>query len=252
MSDMDIRIPPLPAPLIGSKVTLELRYPIDAVAEVETRGGSSITAGDAGGRSAYRHFGKRVLDIALVLAFLPIHLSLIGVAAAALYLEGGNPFYRQTRLGRNGRRFSIVKLRTMVRDAETRLQAVLARDPELRQEWEETQKLKHDPRVTRVGKLLRRSSLDELPQLWNVLTGDMSLVGPRPMMPEQLPLYGDPQHYFALRPGITGPWQIGRRNEGRFADRAGYDTDYDKGLSLWQDVKILLKTVGVVLRRTGH
>lgn len=252
MSDMDIQTPPLQAPLMGSKVALELRYPIDAVAEVETHGGGTIAAGDAGGRSAYRHFGKRGLDIALVLAFLPIHLPVIGFAAAALYLEGGNPFYRQARLGRNGRQFSIVKLRTMVRDAETRLQAVLAQDPDLRQEWEATQKLKRDPRVTRIGRLLRRTSLDELPQLWNVLIGDMSLVGPRPMMPEQLPLYGAPRHYFALRPGITGPWQVGRRNEGRFADRAGYDADYNRDLSLWQDVKILIKTVGVVLRRTGH
>ena len=200
----------------------------------------------------YRRAGKRALDILLVLAFLPVYLPLIAVAAVLLFLEGGNPFYRQPRLGLNGERFSILKLRTMVRDADKKLNDLLAKDPELKREWDVSQKLKKDPRITRVGALLRMTSMDELPQLCNVLKGEMSLVGPRPMMPDQLPLYGDPQHYFAVRPGITGYWQVDRRNESSFADRAHYDAAYDAEMSLPKDAWVLLQTIGVVLRRTGH
>lgn len=216
-------------------------------------GAAGPAAGARPGRfgNVYRRFGKRVLDITLVLACAPIYLPLIGIAALMLMIEGGNPFYRQDRLGRGGTRFSIFKLRTMVRDADQRLEAILAADPALRREWEVTQKLRHDPRVTRVGAFLRRTSLDELPQLWNVLKGEMSLVGPRPMLPEQLPLYGDPTHYFALRPGISGDWQVGRRNESSFAERARYDADYDRAMSLGHDLRVLWKTIGVVRRRTG-
>ncbi|KZY42132.1 sugar transferase, partial [Roseovarius sp. HI0049] len=187
----------------------------------------------------YRRAGKRAFDILLVLAFLPVYLPFIAVAAGLLFLEGGNPFYRQPRLGLNGERFSILKLRTMVRDADKKLAELLAKDPELKREWDVSQKLKKDPRITRVGALLRMTSMDELPQLWNVLKGEMSLVGPRPMMPDQLPLYGDPRHYFAVRPGITGYWQVDRRNESSFADRAFYDAAYDAELSLPKDAKVL-------------
>lgn len=204
-----------------------------------------------GPHPGYRRAGKRMLDIALVAVFLPVYLPVIALAALVLFVEGGNPFYRQERLGRNGERFSILKLRTMVRDADARLQALLAENPEMKREWDVSQKLKSDPRVTRVGALLRRASLDELPQLWNVLIGQMSLVGPRPMMPEQLPLYGDPADYFAVRPGITGLWQVARRNEGSFAERVQYDTAYARDLSLSTDLRILWQTIGVVLRRTG-
>ena len=202
-------------------------------------------------RFSYRRAGKRLLDITLVLALMPVYMPLIGAAAVMLYVEGGNPFYRQERLGRNGARFSLLKLRTMVRDADAKLKKLLEEDPELKREWDVSQKLKSDPRVTRVGEFLRRTSLDELPQLWNVLTGDMSLVGPRPMMPDQLPLYGDPEPYFAVRPGITGLWQVGRRNEGSFADRAQYDTAYFRDVSLMKDLRVLWEGIGLGLRRTG-
>lgn len=203
-------------------------------------------------RWVYRRAGKRALDLFLVLAFMPVYLPVIAVAACLLLIEGGNPFYRQPRLGLNGERFSILKLRTMVRDADKRLNDMLARDPELKREWDVSQKLKNDPRITPVGALLRITSMDELPQLWNVLKGEMSLVGPRPMMPDQLSLYGDPRHYFAVRPGITGYWQVDRRNESSFADRAEYDAAYEIELSLLKDARVLMQTVGVVLRRTGH
>ena len=205
-----------------------------------------------GDASRYRQGGKRVLDIALVLLSLPVTLPIVVLAALALWVESGLPFYTQERLGRNGKRFRILKLRTMVRDADVMLERLLEEDEALRFEWARTQKLKSDPRVTRVGAVLRMTSLDELPQLWNVLTGDMTLVGPRPMMPEQLPRYGDPQAYFALRPGLTGAWQVSARNEDTFEVRSLFDARYRVSHDLWEDLVIMWRTVGVVLRRTGY
>jgi len=200
----------------------------------------------------YRGVGKRVLDVLLVLATLPVSVPIILFSGLALWFEGGQPFYRQDRLGKNGERFSILKLRTMVRDADVLLAHYLENDPALQEEWETTQKLKRDPRITRIGRFLRTTSLDELPQLWNVLKGEMSLVGPRPMMPEQLTLYGDPEAYFALQPGITGIWQVSSRNESRFSFRAEVDARYYREISMKRDCGLLLQTVGVVLRRTGY
>jgi lipopolysaccharide/colanic/teichoic acid biosynthesis glycosyltransferase len=202
--------------------------------------------------SPYRKHGKRALDIAFVMLTLPMTLPVTLICAVALWVEGGQPFYRQERLGENGKTFSILKLRTMGTNAEQDLKDLLAQNEALRQEWETTQKLKNDPRITRVGAFLRSTSLDELPQFLNVLKGEMSVVGPRPMMPDQLPLYPDPSTYFALRPGITGAWQVSDRNENSFAHRATIDTGYDSSLSLLEDLKIIAKTVGVVLRRTGY
>jgi lipopolysaccharide/colanic/teichoic acid biosynthesis glycosyltransferase len=202
--------------------------------------------------SLYRGVGKRICDVLFVLATLPVSVPLIAFCALALALEGGRPFYRQDRLGRNGSRFSILKLRTMVRDADDLLASYLENDPVLREEWETTQKLKCDPRITSVGGFLRATSLDELPQLWNVLKGEMSLVGPRPMMPEQLPLYGDAHAYFAVQPGITGLWQVSARNENRFSVRCKVDAQYYSDMSLRFDIGLLIRTVGVVVRQTGY
>lgn len=210
----------------------------------------------AGGRAArkglYQLAGKRVADILFVLLSLPVFVPVTMICALALWIEGGQPFYRQQRLGRGGRSFSIVKLRTMCREADDVLESCLAADPALRAEWDRTQKLKNDPRITRVGGILRKTSLDELPQLWNVLLGQMSVVGPRPMMPAQLPMYDNPAPYFALRPGITGLWQVSDRNENSFAHRSTVDAAYHADLSFPADLRILLRTVGVVLRRTGY
>jgi exopolysaccharide production protein ExoY len=139
----------------------------------------------------------------------------------------------------------------MVVDADAQLEAYLAANPEARLEWDRTQKLKSDPRITPVGRFIRKISLDEVPQLWNVLKGDMSLVGPRPMMPEQRALYQGGA-YFELRPGITGFWQVGDRNDTTFSARAVYDARYAQDLSLMTDVIILLLTIRVVLRGTGY
>ncbi len=210
-------------------------------------------AGEAApGSDFYLRHGKYALDVLIILATLPVTLPILVVAAAALWIESGFPLYRQDRLGRDGRVFRIYKLRTMARDAEARLAEILARDPVLKAEWDTTQKLKCDPRITPVGGFLRRTSIDELPQIWNVLMGDMSLVGPRPMMPDQLDLYGDPRAYFALLPGISGFWQVSDRNESHFAKRTDADRDYLEKVSLGIDLGVLFKTSLVVLRRTGY
>ena len=204
----------------------------------------------AGG--AYARWLKRGIDIvgaslALLLA-LPVFLLLI----LALWLEGGKPLYAQTRLGRNGRRFRMLKLRSMVPDAESRLAACLAADPALRLEWDRTQKLKNDPRITPLGRLIRKTSLDELPQLVNVLKGDMSLIGPRPMLPDQLPLYLHPSAYLAVRPGLSGLWQVTARNDESFEVRAEIDKHYVENLSVAVDLRILVATVGAVIAATGY
>lgn len=200
----------------------------------------------------YALHGKRLLDLAFVILTLPVSLPVILICALALWVEGGQPFYFQERLGKGGRRFRIVKLRTMARDADAALARYLREDPALRAEWDRTQKLKNDPRITTVGAILRSTSLDELPQLWNVATGDMSVVGPRPMMPDQLPMYTNPRPYFGMRPGITGEWQVSDRNENSFAHRSTVDARYFARLSLLADLNILFRTVGVVLRQTGY
>ena len=201
-------------------------------------------------RRAYGHFGKRVLDIAFVLGVAPIALLVVALFTPLIMLDGGAPFFTQKRLGRRGRVFHVVKLRSMVTNAEARLESYLDADPERRREWDAKQKLRHDPRITRVGKFLRKSSIDELPQLWNVLKGDMSIVGPRPMLPDQRALYPGTT-YYALRPGITGLWQISARNDTSFADRAEFDARYFRSLSLGTDLWIMVCTVRVVLRGTG-
>lgn len=199
----------------------------------------------------YATLFKRILDLALVLVALPVVLPVLIVVAALAASDGHSPFFRQPRIGRNGRRFAMLKIRTMVPDAEAKLERHLAENPEAAAEWARDQKLHNDPRITRAGAFLRRSSLDELPQLWNVLIGDMSLVGPRPMLPQQRPLYPG-NAYETLRPGITGLWQVEARNSSAFADRAIYDTTYANTLSLATDIKILAKTLNAVLNQTGH
>ena len=199
----------------------------------------------------YRRLGKRVFDLVAVLMSLPFVLVIVCGIAVFIALSGGAPFYTQDRVGRYGVLYRLWKLRTMVVDADARLHAHLKADPAARLEWDRTQKLRDDPRVTPLGRFLRAASLDELPQLWNVLRGDMSLIGPRPMMPCQIPLYPGTA-YYNLRPGISGSWQVSARNASTFAERAVFDTDYDRKLSLREDLRILVATIRVVLHRTGH
>ncbi|MCV2893401.1 sugar transferase [Lentibacter sp. XHP0401] len=199
----------------------------------------------------YRGHGKRALDLVLVIVSLVPALLILLPLMGLIALDGRAPIYTQKRIGKNGRLFRMVKLRTMVADADQILDAYLARNPEARAEWEETQKLKSDPRITLFGKILRKSSLDELPQLLNVLLGHMSIVGPRPMMVGQESIYPG-RAYYEMRPGITGYWQISERNETSFPQRAEYDTAYYKDLSFGTDVKVILGTLRVVVSGTGY
>ncbi|WP_425050782.1 sugar transferase [Psychromarinibacter sp. S121] len=202
--------------------------------------------------SFYRARGKRLLDIAFVLLTLPFTLPLLMMGALMVARGGGRIIYVQDRVGQGGKIFRMVKFRTMVADADERLEACLEADPEMRAEWDRTQKLKNDPRITRYGKFLRRVSLDELPQLLNVLRGDMSIVGPRPMMPHQVEQYGDTGPYMAHRPGLTGVWQVMERNESDFTSRALADREYDMTCSAATDLRLIFRTVGVVLQGTGY
>jgi lipopolysaccharide/colanic/teichoic acid biosynthesis glycosyltransferase len=199
----------------------------------------------------YRSLGKRFLDILLVVMALPMVLPLVLILAVLIMRDGHSPFYMQERVGRGGRIFRLWKLRTMVPDAKAHLEKYLAGNEEARREWDAYQKLSCDPRITGFGRFLRKSSLDEIPQLWNVLKGDMSLVGPRPMMPEQRDLYPG-RAYYALRPGLTGMWQVSDRNASTFAQRAEFDTTYERDLSAMLDAKLIVTTVGVVVRGTGQ
>lgn len=205
------------------------------------------------GFGPYARFGKRAFDIALVLVLLPFALPILAVVSLAMLILGENPVFSQSRIGQNGRVFRIWKLRTMRHDADIVLADILRRDPVRRAEWQQTQKLKNDPRVTPLGGFLRKTSIDELPQLLNVLLGDMSMIGPRPMMVDQAPLYGpNLDVYFSMRPGISGQWQVTERNDANFARRAQIDAEYARELSFGLDLSIAFKTMTAVLRSTGH
>ncbi|WP_247744179.1 sugar transferase [Ruegeria sp. R14_0] len=191
------------------------------------------------------------MDIVLVLIGAPFVLPLMLLIALVIKLDGGPAIYRQKRVGLGGQEFGFLKFRSMVPNADRLLKKHLEENPAAAAEWETKQKLENDPRVTRFGRIIRATSLDELPQLWNVLTGDMSLVGPRPMMPEQQPLYPG-LDYNLMRPGITGLWQVSKRNQVEFSHRAIFDSEYARNIGFWVDLKILFRTIGAVCNGTGR
>ena len=192
---------------------------------------------------------KRALDIALSAgALVLLSPGLLLIAAILFVIDGGPVIYRHNRVGRNGRMFGCLKFRSMYRDAGRRLEAILESDPARRQEWAGSQKLSDDPRVHRFGHLLRRSSLDELPQFFNVLRGEMSIVGPRPIVTDELARYGEhADSYLAVMPGITGLWQVSGRNGTGYDERVRLDVEYVRTRSTLRDLMIMLKTVRVVL-----
>mgnify|MGYP000389195706 CR=1 FL=1 len=196
---------------------------------------------------------KRTFDvIAVVAGGILVSPVLAGLALAVRLDSPGPVLYRQTRIGRHGARFSAWKFRSMREDADKVLTSYLDSHPELRAEWQATHKLKDDPRVTRVGAFLRATSLDELPQIWNVLRGEMSLVGPRPIVDDEIVKYGDVfELYTLVRPGITGHWQVSGRSDTSYDERVEMDAHYIRNWSVWLDLVILVRTVGVVLRREG-
>jgi Undecaprenyl-phosphate galactose phosphotransferase WbaP len=196
---------------------------------------------------------KRVLDLLLIIISSPILLFLMGFLALLIIIDSpGGAFYKQKRIGLNGELFSIYKFRTMVVDAEEKLNQLLEADPEKEKEYEIYKKLKDDPRVTRVGRILRALSFDELPQLINVLLGDMSLVGPRPLLPSEIVDYGENiEFYKRIKPGLTGLWQVSGRNDVKFYMRAQLDLNYFRNWSVWFDFYILTRTPIAVFRKHG-
>jgi exopolysaccharide production protein ExoY len=253
--------------------TMEMRLPAEATVVdtgMEADGAvdssrASFNYPEGSARPAVRHYrypamaptggaavAKRVLDVVgavtLGLVFSPLILMIVFLMRKG----SGSVIYRHRRVGRGGQMFSCLKFRTMVPNADQVLRELLERDPELQAEWVRDHKLRNDPRVTRLGRFLRRTSLDELPQLLNVLRGEMSLVGPRPVVREELLRYGrNVGIYLAAKPGITGLWQVTGRNNTDYRRRVVLDTYYVRNQNLILDLYILVKTTGVVLGGDG-
>ena len=195
---------------------------------------------------------KRCIDVVVSLLAIVVLSPLLAVLAVISKLDGGPIVFSHTRVGLDKSLFRCYKFRSMHVDAEKRLSELLARDEDARQEWNTHFKLKDDPRITALGLFLRKSSLDELPQLINVLKGDMSLVGPRPVIEEELALYGEYESdYLSARPGITGLWQVSGRNDLDYDERVTLDATYVRNWTHALDLRILLKTGLVVLTRRG-
>jgi Undecaprenyl-phosphate galactose phosphotransferase WbaP len=196
---------------------------------------------------------KRALDLFIVIAGGLLLLPLFLIIALLVKITSPGPvLYGHTRLGLRGAPFKAYKFRSMAMDADTRLRELLASDPKMREEWEASHKLKNDPRITRLGRFLRRTSLDEFPQLINILKGEMSLVGPRPIVQSEMNKYGeDFQRIFSVKPGLTGLWQVSGRSDTDYFDRVSFDTYYLQSWSIWLDLWVLYKTIGVVLGRKG-
>jgi Undecaprenyl-phosphate galactose phosphotransferase WbaP len=192
---------------------------------------------------------KRALDVVATMVGGTLILPFLLMLALLIYLESGRPiFYKDVRMGKEGKTFSCVKFRTMVSNAETLLQTMLEEDAEFREEYSKYHKLRDDPRVTRVGHFLRKTSLDELPQIWNVLRGEMSLVGPRPYLPRESQEIGLSQNeILRVPPGITGPWQVSGRNHVFFTERVKLDARYVRDWSVWLDIVLLARTVKTLL-----
>ncbi len=204
-------------------------------------------------RLSYVTSFKRPLDIAIVLLTAPVVVLVVIVCWAIIRRDGGAGFYSQERVGLDGRMFSCWKLRSMVVDADRALEELCKADPKRAKEWRRDQKLKDDPRITRIGRFIRATSIDELPQVWNVLMGDMSIVGPRPFLSEQNALYkkAGGRAYYRLRPGITGPWQVYGRGRTTFTDRVRYDEWYFGSMDFLTDLRLIFRTIGAVYRGTG-
>jgi Undecaprenyl-phosphate galactose phosphotransferase WbaP len=214
---------------------------------------TSQTIGLERDRKSFFPIAKRALDVIGAGLGLVLLSPFFLVVALLVRADGGPAFFAHQRVGRGGKLFGCLKFRSMVIDSQARLEALLASDPAARAEWEATRKLKNDPRITRIGRFLRSTSLDELPQLINVLRGDMSLVGPRPVQEAEIDRYygASAAHYMAVRPGITGLWQVSGRSETSYESRVALDVSYVSRPSMLADLSILLRTPVAVLSRRG-
>lgn len=228
--------------------------PTDSGAKVIPFPGPDVSsAGLAGSQTFFRRYGKRAMDITLAVPLLVLVSPIIVVAAIAVLVTSGWPiFYGANRQGSGGRRLRVWKLRTMVRDADDVFARWRENEPALLGKFEEEFKLENDPRITKLGRFLRKSSLDELPQLWNVICGSMSLVGPRPITEEELAMYG---HHAATllsyRPGVSGSWQTNGRNQTLYPERVWAELEYCRTANLAGDIVVLLKTLAVPFRYNG-
>ncbi len=197
---------------------------------------------------------KRLFDLVFSLSVLligaPVYLF---IALAICLTSKGRPIYAQRRIGRGGKPFACYKFRSMYRDADERLQSLLDENLEFKREWERDRKLKNDPRVTPLGAFLRKTSLDELPQFFNVFKGDISVVGPRPVVKEEVELYMGPAagKILSIRPGVTGLWQVSGRNNTTYQERLDLEQRYVRERSFWMDLKIIIKTLPVMLSSKG-
>ncbi len=220
--------------------------------------------------SMYNNYLKLIADKFIALFLLMLLSPILSVIALLIFIFGGSgsPIFRQRRVGKNGHRFEVFKFRTMHANADAILKDLLSRDPKALKEWTATQKLRNDPRIYQFGRFLRAKSLDELPQLWNIIRGDMSLVGPRPVSEDEMRRWYEPpglclaecgKHsctgaahaYRTVRPGLTGLWQVSGRSDTTYNKRLMLDCLYVSNLSFWQDILILCRTVGVVIRGSG-
>jgi exopolysaccharide production protein ExoY len=200
---------------------------------------------------------KLILDTLTAAVLLVFLLPVLAVITGCVVVFGGpgSPIFRHRRIGKDGRPFACLKFRTMCANADAVLNDRLSRDTDALAEWTTTQKLRHDPRVYPFGRFLRATSLDELPQLWNVIRGDIALVGPRPVTEDEMQRWYEPHGaahaYRSVRPGITGLWQVSGRNDTTYNERLMLDCRYVETLSLWQDVLILCRTFTAVIRGEG-
>ena len=194
----------------------------------------------------------RLIDIILGTALLVLFAPVLLIISVAVFLDSGIPiFYQCQRLGQYGRSITVLKFRTMANGSHHHLEALLSEDEEMRMEYNANRKVRNDPRRTRVGSFLRRTSLDELPQLLNVLAGEMSLIGPRPYMPHELDGRREAGELLSVRPGITGLWQVNGRSDRTFEERIAYDLEYVRGRGLVMDLKIAARTIGAVVSGRG-
>jgi lipopolysaccharide/colanic/teichoic acid biosynthesis glycosyltransferase len=225
---------------ITSAKTLISEQPNSAASAKQHSHGGELTA-------------NKSMNVSIAVVALLFFLPLMIVVALAIWVQDRGPIlFAHKRIGRGGRKFPCLKFRSMAVDAQARLQDLLARDPEARAEWEADHKLRNDPRVTKLGVFLRKTSLDELPQLINVIRGDMDLVGPRPIVDDEVAKYGQRfKHYCSVNPGITGLWQVSGRNDTSYRSRVAMDCVYAKSKSVGLDLKVLVATVPAVLLRKG-
>lgn len=212
----------------------------------------ALPSGESRDLVLYSRFGKRLLDICFAIVLLPILTPLILLLMGLAKLDGGTGLFRHRRVGRNGKPFECLKIRTMGVNAEAKLASYLSTNPDAAREWNLSFKLTNDPRITKIGRFLRRTGLDELPQIWNVLRGEMSLVGPRPITEPEMVMYGHHKSaYLSIRPGVTGMWQIHGRMSGCYDNRVQLDRGYLESISLKSDIALIGQTALSVVRMTG-